>query len=410
MAPKSPSTNRLVVVGVGAQGWPRLDEGTRARVLAADVVLGGERHLAMLPAPSRSPGQQRLRWPSPLREQLPGLLDALAGRSVVALASGDPMVSGIGSTLVGLLGADRVEVLPEVGSVALARARMGWPAESCAVVSLVGRPLELALRELAPGRRILLLGSDEHTPQRLAALLDARGHGDALLTVLGNLGASDESFRSGLAASWSGASPRLNLVALECGAGPRALLGWAAGLPDEAYENDGQITRRDVRASALARLQPRPGEHLWDVGAGSGSVGIEWMRAHPSCRTTAVEAHPERAARAARNAASLGVPGLRVVRGAAPGALAGLEAPDAVFIGGGATVPGVAESCLAALRPGGRIVVHAVTLESELLLARLHGDRGGELTRIGLESSAPLGRFTGWTPARTITQWFFQLA
>ncbi|GAA1391229.1 cobalt-precorrin-6A reductase [Luteococcus peritonei] len=404
--PPTPDSPRLLVLGVGAEGWEGLPSAARERVLGAEVVLGGARHLAMLP---ETPGQQQLTWPSPLRENLPSLLDGLAGRRIVALASGDPMVSGIGSTLVDLLGADRVEVWPATSSVALARARMGWSAESCAVVSVVGRPLELVLRELSPGRRLLVLGSDETTPERLAALLVAVGHGEAEVTVLGDLGSPQESRRSGRAQDWQGASPRLAVLAVQCGPGPQALVGWSAGLPDEAFENDGQITRRDIRASALARLQPQPGEHLWDVGAGSGSVGIEWMRAHPSCRTTAVEAHPERAARAARNAAALGVPGLRVVEGAAPEALAGLDAPDAVFIGGGATVPGVVQACLAALPPGGRIVVHAVTLESELLLARLHGEHGGELTRISLESSAPLGRFTGWTPARTITQWFWQL-
>lgn len=436
------------VVGVGAEGFAELPASLQARVLDADVVLGGARHLAMLPFEE---GQVREPWPSPLRTALPALLERFDDLDVVALASGDPLVSGIGTTLVALLGADAVRIAPAVSSVALARAAMGWSAESCAVVSVVGRPVELVARELAPGRRIIVLSSDGGTPVELAEMLVRLGFGASELHVLGNLGGADETHQTMTAYRVAGADPspaerttttakpttttaepvealrapstrsgnedplaepveapsfpRLNIVAVEA-AGPRST-GWAPGLPDDAYENDGQITKRDVRASALSRLQPTPGEHLWDVGAGSGSIGIEWMRAHPSCRTTAIEGHEERAARIERNAARLGVPGLRVVRGKAPEALAGLYAPDAVFIGGGATVPGVLDCCLEALKPGGRIVVHGVTLETEQCIAAAHRAHGGELTRLSVETSSPIGRFTGWTPARTITQWFW---
>ena len=436
------------VVGVGAEGFAELPASLQARVLDADVVLGGARHLAMLPFEE---GQVREPWPSPLRTALPALLERFDDLDVVALASGDPLVSGIGTTLVALLGADAVRIAPAVSSVALARAAMGWSAESCAVVSVVGRPVELVARELAPGRRIIVLSSDGGTPVELAEMLVRLGFGASELHVLGNLGGADETHQTMTAYRVAGADPspaerttttakpttttaepvealrapstrsgnedplaepveapsfpRLNIVAFEA-AGPRST-GWAPGLPDDAYENDGQITKRDVRASALSRLQPTPGEHLWDVGAGSGSIGIEWMRAHPSCRTTAIEGHEERAARIERNAARLGVPGLRVVRGKAPEALAGLYAPDAVFIGGGATVPGVLDCCLEALKPGGRIVVHGVTLETEQCIAAVHRAHGGELTRLSVETSSPIGRFTGWTPARTITQWFW---
>ena len=208
---------------------------------------------------------------------------------------------------------------------------------------------------------------------------------------------------SGTASSWSATSPALNVIAIEVsGSG---LASWTAGLPDDAFENDGQLTRRDLRAAALARLMPAPGQLLWDVGAGAGSVGIEWMRAHPTCRTIAIESAPERADRVARNAASLGVPDLKVVLGRAPAALADLEAPDAIFVGGGATRAGVLDSCLAALRPGGRLVIHGVTLETETLLAGAFGEHGGELTRISVEAASPIGGFTGWTPGRSVTQW-----
>lgn len=413
------------VVGVGADGFDDLPSSVREAVLDADAVLGGARHLAMLPA---VPGQRRDPWPSPLRDGLPALLDSLPDdASVVVLASGDPMVSGIGSTLARLLGADAVEVVPAVSSVALARAEMRWAAESCAVVSVVGRPVELVARELAPGRRILVLSTDEHTPVELAGMLTRLGFGDSVLHVLGNLGTDEQSHQVVVARAVAGdlvaepveapeapstgsgtgtGFPRLNIVAVQA-IGPRTV-GWTPGLPDDAYENDGQITRRDIRASALARLQPVPGEHLWDVGGGSGSIGIEWMRSHPSCRTTAIEANHERAERIGRNARNLGVPGLRVLEGHAPEALDGLDAPDAIFIGGGATVPGVLDACLTALRPGGRLVVHGVTLETELLLAEAYKTHGGELTRMSVETSSPIGRFTGWSPSRTITQWSWQ--
>ena len=433
----------IVVVGIGAGGWDEIPVRHQQLIRDSAVLLGGKRHLDLVPD---VPGQRREPWPSPLRDGLPALLESLPGDAVVvALASGDPLVSGIGTTLISLLGRENVRIEPAVSSVALARARMGWAAETCVVVSLVGRDVSLVARELAPGRRILALSSDESTPEQIANLLVTAGFGASPLTVLGELGAETESTRTATASAWAGEVPRLNIVAIECvadsvgfdtgllvprGSGstnggskptsvepPEPLGGgvsrptqslptsWTPGLPDDVFENDGQLTKRDLRASALARLAPTPGAHLWDVGAGAGSVGIEWMRAHPTCTTTAVEASSERAARIARNATRLGVPGLTVVQGRAPDALHDLPEPDAIFIGGGATRPGVLDTCLAALRPGGRLVVHGVTLETEQLLATAYQQHGGELTRIAVETSAPIGTFTGWTPARAVTQW-----
>ncbi|GAA1129397.1 precorrin-6y C5,15-methyltransferase (decarboxylating) subunit CbiE [Nocardioides aquiterrae] len=404
-SPSSPDETpgpHVTVVGIGADG--ALAAEARRVVEHAGLVLGGRRQLDLLPD---VPGQLRRAWPAPLRAGTADLLAQHGGLPVVALASGDPLLSGIATTLVDLLGAERVDVLPAVSSVALARAAMRWPAESHAVVSVVGRDVALVRRELAPGRRILVLSSDEHTPGRLVDVLVEAGYGSSTVTVLGDLG-TDRSrvHRLGPAASVREqelAVSRLNVVALEC-AGPH-LGGWTPGLPDTAFEHDGQLTKRDLRAAALARLAPVPGEHLWDVGAGAGSVGIEWMRAHATCTATAIEGDAQRAERIGRNASRLGVPGLQVVVGRAPQALAGLRAPDAVFVGGGATVDGVLDACLAALRPGGRLVVHGVTLETEQLLGRCHAEHGGELTRTSIETAAPIGSFTGWTPARAVTQW-----
>ncbi|MYR31724.1 precorrin-6y C5,15-methyltransferase (decarboxylating) subunit CbiE [Nocardiopsis alba] len=394
----------ITVVGVGADGWSGLPERLRTLVLEAEVVLGGHRHLSMLP---ETPGQRREPWPSPLREGLPDLLASLDGARTVALASGDPLVSGIGTTLIDALGPETVRLEPAVSSVALARARMGWPAERCAVVSLVGRDPRPLLRRLAPGRRVLVLSSDAGTPATVAGMLVGAGYGESRMTVLGDLGAPSESRLEGTAEGWASIPAEkvsaLHVLALEL-AGPVGY-GLATGLPDDAFEHDGQLTKRDLRASALARLAPSPGQHLWDVGAGAGSIGIEWTRAHPTCSADAVEANADRAARIERNAGRLGVPGLRVVTGRAPEALGDLAGPDAVFVGGGATRPGVLDACLDALSPGGRLVVHGVTLETEALLADARRRHGGELTRIQVETAAPVGTFTGWTPARTVTQW-----
>lgn len=399
--PAQPSpAERIAVVGIGADGWAGLGGPVRETVLAADVVLGAPRQLDLLP---EADGQRRLKWPVPLHAGLPALFEELAGQRIVALASGDPLLSGIGSTLIALLGTERVTVVPAISSVTLARARLGWPVESAAMISVVGRDVHAVLRELAPNRRVLVLSSDERTPGQLAALLSDRGYGASRMVVLGDLGGAAESMLDTTAAAFQGPAPRLNIVALEL-AGPPAY-GWVSGLPDQAYEHDGQLTKRDLRAAALARLAPAPGQLLWDVGAGAGSVGIEWMRAHPTCRAVAVEVNDARAQRISENARNLGVPALQVVRGAAPQVLVDLPTPDAVFIGGGLSRPGVLTACLAALAPGGRLVAHGVTLETETLLLEAYREHGGELTRIQVEHAAPLGSFTGWTPGRAVTQW-----
>jgi len=398
-----PAAERITVIGIGADGWPGLPEPVRAVLHAADVVIGAPRQLELLP---EIVGQQRHAWPSPLRAGLAGLFEELTGQRVVALASGDPLLSGVGSTLIEVFGAEHVTVVPTVSSVTLARARLGWSAES--VVVIRAGDVHAVLRELAPGRRVLVLSADESTPAQLAALLADRGFGDSRMVVLGDLGGTAESRLDTTPRTFDGRAPRLNIVALEL-AGPPAS-SWAAGLPDQAYQHDGQLTKRDLRASALARLAPAPGQLLWDVGAGAGSIGIEWLRAHPSCRAIAVESEAARAQRIAANARNLGVPTLRVVCDEAPQALAGLPVPDAIFVGGGLSRPGVLDACLVTLRrPGGRLVAHGVTLETETQLVKAYQQHGGELSRIHVEHAAPLGAFTGWTPARAVTQWALTL-
>ncbi|GAA4685794.1 precorrin-6y C5,15-methyltransferase (decarboxylating) subunit CbiE [Phytohabitans rumicis] len=390
----------VTVVGIGADGWAGLSATAQDAVRAAEVLLGSRRQLDLVPDEAKG---ERVPWPSPLLPALPGLLERHRDARTCVLASGDPMFYGIGSTVVRILGPDRVTVLPQAASTSLACARLGWAAEEVEVVSLVGRPVELLHTAVHPGRRLLVLSAGAASPAAIAALLTSKGYGESALTVLAQLGGPGERIVRGTAQdSWDAADP-LNLVAVQCRG--TAVLPTVPGLPDAAYDHDGQLTKREIRAITLARLAPVPGQLLWDVGAGAGSIAIEWMRAHRACRAIAVESDGARAARICANAQSLGVPGLVVVEGRAPAALSGLAAPDAVFVGGGVTAPGMVEQCWAALRPGGRLVVNAVTLESERVVTDWYGRVGGDLTRIAINRAAPVGGFTGWRPALPVTQW-----
>jgi precorrin-6Y C5,15-methyltransferase (decarboxylating) len=388
----------VTVVGIGADGWAGLAEPGRAAVRGAEVVLGGPRQLALVAGHTDAEARA---WPSPLLPALPELFAGLRGRRVCALASGDPMHYGLGATLARVLGP--VEVLTHPSSIALACARMGWAAESVEVVSAVGRPLAAVRRVLGNGVRVLVLSEGADTPGELAALLSADGWGDTALTVFEQLGGPAERRLDGTARDWPHPpGDPLNLVAL-CGVGPGRAL--TPGLPDDAFDHDGQLTKREVRAVTLALLGPRRGELLWDVGAGNGSVALEWLRAHPTCRAVAVEPDPARAGRITANADALGVPGVRVVQARAPEALAGLPTPDAVFIGGGVTADDVLPRCWDALPAGGRLVANAVTVESEGVLAAARARLGGELTRLSVARAAPVGGFTGWRPAMPVTIW-----
>lgn len=392
------------VVGIGADGWPGLGRSAQTTLEAAATVLGSRRQLNLIPAQVHA---KRVPWTSPLLPALPSLLKEHSGAALVVLASGDPMFFGIGRAVVEQLGAGAVTIIPHPSAVSLAAARLGWPVEELPVVSLVGRPLAALRLDVHHGRRLLVLCSDATTPALAAAALREWGFGPSALTVLEQLGSVAERRIDGIADTWAHPpGDALNVLAVQCvSVGSSTRLGLTAGLDDTAYDHDGQLTKREVRAITLAVLAPAPGELLWDVGGGAGSIGIEWMRAHRSCRAITTELDAGRAQRIQANADALGVPGILVVTGRAPAALAGLPTPDAVFVGGGLTAQGMLEVCWRALRPGGRLVANTVTLESEAVLAQWHAQLGGELRRISVSRARAVGRYTGWDPAMTVTQY-----
>ena len=393
----------LAIVGIGEDGVEGLTHAACALVRSAELVAGGARHLA-LAAPLIA--GETLAWPSPLADAIPRLL-ARRGRPTVVLASGDPFCFGVGGLLARHVPEAERICLPAPSAFALACARLGWAAQEVAQVSLCGRPLEPLAPLLQPGRRLLALSADETTPAALASFLTAHGFGPSRLHVLEALGGPRERRRSASAEDFdlAGVQP-LNLVGVEVAAGPGAqIIPLACGLADELFEHDGQITKREIRAATLSALAPLTGELLWDVGGGSGSVSIEWMLRHPANRAVMLEQNAERAARAARNAARLGVPGLRILQARAPEGLCGLPAPDAAFLGGGASDPAVIEIAWAALRPGGRLVANAVTVETEAALLQARSRLGGSLTRLSVERLEPIGGLEGFKPARTVTQW-----
>lgn len=393
----------LSIVGIGEDGLDGVGAAARASISTAMHVFGGERHIALAAAAIKG---ERHTWRSPLSESIAELV-ALRGKPVCVLASGDPFHFGIGATLARHIDASRMTVYPHASSFSLAAARLGWPLQEVVTLSLHGRPLDLLRPHLHPGARILALTSDESGPRAIAALLTETGFGISLVSVLEALGGPIETVRSHVAMSFGlEAVNPLNICAISVVALPGArVLPLTPGLDDALFEHDGQITKRNVRALTLAALAPRRGETLWDIGAGSGSVAIEWMLADPSVRAVAFEQDSERAGRIRRNRQLCGVPDLVVVEGTAPASLQGQEPPHAIFIGGGGSEPGVLEAAIAALRAGGRLVVNAVTLELEALLLAQHARLGGNLTRIAVAQADAVGTMTAWRPAMPITQW-----
>ncbi|HEX4507778.1 MAG TPA: precorrin-6y C5,15-methyltransferase (decarboxylating) subunit CbiE [Alphaproteobacteria bacterium] len=393
----------LSIIGIGEDGLAGLSDAAKTLIGGAALVVGGQRHLDLVAGTMKG---EAMVWPSPLHDGFPAILER-RGQAVAVIATGDPFFYGIGSVLAREVPPDEMLCLPGVSAFSLAAGRLGWALQDCALVTLHGRALERILPALQPRSRILALSWDGATPAKLAELLVRFGFGETLMTVCEAMGGPRERLRSVAARDFDLADTApLNLIALDVLDGPGArAIPLTPGLPDDWFEHDGQLTKRDVRAITLSALAPRRGELLWDIGAGSGSIGIEWMLADPANRAIAIERDQARAGRIARNAASLGVPDLKIVQGAAPEALADLPMPDAIFIGGGSTAEGVIDAAWAALRSGGRLVVNGVTIETQAELTRRFKAQGGELIAIQISRADPVGGFHGMRPALPVTQW-----
>jgi precorrin-6Y C5,15-methyltransferase (decarboxylating) len=392
----------LSIVGIGEDGFCGLSPAACTLIDTAELLVGGERHLAMVP--TRAEGScERLVWPSPLLDMVDRIA-AMRGRRVCVLATGDPMHCGIGATLARKIAPEEMIVVPGISAYSLAAARLGWPLERSTLVTLHGRPVETFARFVVPGARLLILAQDATTPAAVGDWLVAHGFGDSRMIALAHMGGPRESRTEAPARDWDAIVPDLHTLAVECLAGPGAMWHPRTGLPDDAFAHDGKLTKREFRALALAKLMPHPGALLLDIGAGCGSIGIEWMRAEEHARAIALEPRAERRALAARNAAALGVPRLDIRGASAPEALDSLPAPDAIFIGGGLSEPTIAAS-MPILKPGGRLVAHAVTLESEAVLLAAYARHGGELVRLSVARAEPVGTFSAWRPAMPVTQW-----
>ncbi len=394
----------LSIVGIGEDGYEGLTLTARSLVDCAEILVGGDRHLSMIEVDRRD----RLRWANPIAETIEQIR-SYRGRSVCVLASGDPMWFGIGTSLIKQIptkiSLDEVTIIPAPSTFSLICARLGWSMTEVETLSLCGRPASLLQAYIYPNAKLLMLSSDRHTPKIAAEILTERGFGNSKFTVLEHLGGTKERVISGIAREFNSSDDfaDLNAIAIECISNTEAkFYARTVGLPDCAYFHDGQLTKREVRAMTLSALAPSAGELLWDVGAGCGSIGIEWMRTHPRCRAIAIE--KSRISYIADNAASLGVPNLEIIAGIAPNALKNLPTPDAIFIGGGIT-NGTIEICWESLRSQGRLVANVVTLEGEQILYAWQQKLGGTLTRISIERAEPVGSFLGWKPMMPVTQW-----
>ncbi len=391
--------NWLSIVGIGDDGFDGVVPIGRSRIDQAEILVGGDRHLAMLPPDSRP----RIRWTSPIEDSIQKLL-TYRGQSVCVLASGDPMCYGIGVTLTRRIAIDEITIIPAPSAFSLACARLGWALSEVETLSLCGRDPALLNAVLYSGARILVLSADRQTPAIVAEILRDRGLAESSIVVLEHLGGAQERILESTAANWNQTDiADLNTIAIACSSA--SLPSRTPGLPDCAYQHDGQLTKREIRAVTLSTLAPIPGQLLWDVGAGCGSIAIEWMRCDRRCRAVAIESNVDRLNLIAHNANTLGVPNLRIIAGKAPIALQNLPQPDAIFIGGGLTTPELVETCWRSLAFGGRLVANAVTVETEAQLFHWQSKLGGELTRIAIQRAEPIGKFLGWKAMSPITQW-----
>lgn len=390
----------LHIVGIGEDGMDGLVPATRAVIEAAEIIIGGERHHSL----TENIAAERLAWPHPF-DALISTIEGLRGRRVVILATGDPLWFSIGARIGRAIDPAEIIYHPQLSAFQLAAARMGWSLPDVETLTVHGRPVEQMIAFIQPDAQLLVLTTGAGTPSQIAAFLTERGFGQSRMTVLAAMGGKDEARFDGLAEGWDHTVPAFNTLAVHCIAAPdAALLPRVPGLADALFQSDGTMTKQEVRAATVAKLMPMRGALLWDIGCGCGSVAIEWMRAARYARAIGIEPRADRRAMAAANALALGAPKLSLVEGLVPEALEGLDAPDAIFIGGGLS-RATFDAAWDALRPLGRLVANAVTLESEAELIALHKAYGGDLVKLSVHRAEPVGRLTGWRPSMPVTQW-----
>lgn len=392
----------LHIIGIGEDGLDGLSPKARSLVNGAEVIIGGDRHHAL----AENTAAQRIAWPSPFDAMI-DVIRAQKGKRVVVLVTGDPLWYSVGARILKSINREEVQFHPQLSAFQWAAARMGWSLADVETLTVHGRAVEQIVPCFAPRARLLVLTKDRTSVTDIAALLRARGYARSSLTALAALGGPDEQRIDMTAMTAHEEVPDFHTLAVECVASADAQILSRTGLPDDAFVHDGKMTKRTARALALAKLVPLRGQLLWDIGCGCGSITIEWMRGAPEAKAIGFEPKADRRAMATQNAMTLGTPKIQLIDGTAPACLAGQPAPDAVFIGGGLEMETV-DIAVNALKPFGRLVAHAVTLESEAVLLAAFDEHGGELQRIAVETAAPVGPFHGWKPSMPVTQWFWE--
>jgi precorrin-6Y C5,15-methyltransferase (decarboxylating) len=393
----------LSIIGIGEDGVAGLSPIALSCLDKAKIIFGGERHLSMLPADDNS---QKIPWKSPFPISITEIISR-RGEAVCILASGDPLCYGVGATILKDIPISEITIIPAPSAFSLACSRLGWSLTEVETLSLCGRPVSLLQSYIYPGAKLLILSEGKNTPAHVAEILINRGYGNSRITVLEKMGSINESIITDIASNWQEENiAALNTIVVECIA-DKGIVGLSRfpGLPDSAFHHDGQLTKREVRAVTLSSLAPLPGELLWDVGAGCGSISIEWLRSDRRCRAIAIEQNSTRLNYIADNAAALGTPNLQIMAGKALEVIPNLPTPNAIFIGGGVTAPEILENCWNVLVPGGRMVVNVVTLEGEQRLYQWHEKVGGNFTRIAIQRAEPIGKFLGWKSMSPVTQW-----
>ncbi|MDM3848352.1 MAG: precorrin-6y C5,15-methyltransferase (decarboxylating) subunit CbiE [Aphanizomenon gracile PMC638.10] len=393
----------LSIIGIGEDGLVGLSPIALSCLEKAKIIFGGERHLSMIP---QDDNREKISWKSPFSTSITDIIN-YRGEAVCILASGDPLCYGVGATILKDIDISEITIIPAPSAFSLACSRLGWSLTEVETLSLCGRPVSLLQSYIYPGAKLLILSEGKNTPAVMAEILINRGYGNSRITILEKMGNINENIITDIAGNWQEENiAPLNTIAVECIA-DKGIIGLSRfpGLPDSAFHHDGQLTKREVRAVTLSSLAPLPGELLWDVGAGCGSISIEWMRSDRRCRAIAIEQNSTRLNYIADNAAALGTPNLQIMAGKALEVILNLPAPNAIFIGGGVTAPEILENCWNALLPGGRMVVNIVTLEGEQRLYQWYETVGGNFTRIAIQRAEPIGKFLGWKSMSPVTQW-----